>query len=764
VIYHFDEFEVDDREFRLSANGATMQVEPKVLRLLLYLIQNRNRLVRKQELLDRVWPDAMVTENALTRVVGLLRKALNDDSHVPRFIETVPTAGYRFIAKVTAVEHNPVIAPLAPIETTPATATSATRFRASRRWTFAAAILLLAAVGAGIFLFARHRRQAVHEKATVVLTDFDNATGDPVFDGTLRQGLAVRLEQSPFLTLMSDERMQLTLRMMGQPANARLSPAIARELCVRSSSALVVDGSIASLGSQYVLGLRATDCRSGKVISQEQVQAARKEDVLGALDGIASKLRARAGESLTTAKKYDTPIWEATTPSMEALRFYTLGQKKAYGGESAAALLFFLRAVELDPNFASAYASMSLIYSNRQEPERAADAIRKAYELRDRVNEAERRVIEANYFVLATGELEKAEHPLNVLKETFPGAPQPHTNVGGIYRRLGNPQKAMEEANEALRREPSNPLNYQNLGADYVSLNRLDEADALYKQAEARRLVNEGSARSRYLLAFLKGDQTQMAQFASSTVGKQGEEDAMLAAQADTAAWFGKLKDARELTRQAIDSAHRNDVQETGAAYQAEIALFETDSGNRQQGRADAGAAMKLAPTRNVRPMAALALAQSGDTAAAEKLANELDKSFPRGTLVQEYWLPAIRAAVALQHKDPNRAIGFLQVASAIELSSPRLLPVYLRGEAYLMLHDGNRAAAEFRKFLDHRGLVRNAPWGALARLGLARAYAMQGDTMKARTAYQDFLALWKEADPDIPILKQAKAELTKLQ
>ncbi len=317
----------------------------------------------------------------------------------------------------------------------------------------------------------------------------------------------------------------------------------------------------------------------------------------------------------------------------------------------------------------------------------------------------------------------------------------------------------------ARRCDSSQPirLNYQNLAADYVSLNRLDEADAVYKQAEARGFVNEGIARSRYLLAFLKGNEAQMAQFASSTIGKQGEEDSMLAAQANTAAWFGKLKDARDLTRRAIDSAHRNDVQETAAAYQAEIALFEADSGNRQQSRTDAAAAMKLAPTRIVRPMAALALAQSGDTAAAEKLANELDKSFPRGTLVQEYWLPVIRAAVALQHKDPNRAIGFLQTASAIELSSPRLLPAYLRGEAYLMLHDGNRAAAEFQKFLDHRGLVRNSPWGPLARLGLARAYAMQGDATKARTTYQDFLALWKDADPDIPILKQAKAEYARL-
>lgn len=494
------------------------------------------------------------------------------------------------------------------------------------------------------------------------------------------------------------------------------------------------------------------------------MRAVRKEDVLGALDQIASKLTARAGESLTTAKKYDTPIFEATTPSMEALRVYTLGQKKAYGGDTAAALLFFLRAVELDPNFPLAYTSLSLVYSIRQEPERAAQASRKAYELRDRVPELERQVIEVNYYVLATGELEKAEQLLIVLKQTFPGAPQPHTNLGGIYRRLGNPQKALEEAAEALRREPTNPLNYQNLGADYVSLNRLDEADALYKQAEARGLVNEGSARSRYLLAFLKGDETKMAQFASSTVGKQADEDSMLAAQADTAAWFGKLKDARDLTRRAIESAHRNDVQETAAAYQAEIALFEADSGNRQQSRADAGAAMKLAPTRIVRPMAALALARSGNTAAAGKLANELDKSFPLGAVVQRYWLPAIRAAVALQHKDPNRAIEFLQVASAVELSSPRLLPAYLRGEAYLMLHDGSRAAAEFQKFLACRGLVRDSPWGTLARLGLARAFAIQGNTMKAQAAYRDFLTLWKDADPNIPILKEAKAELTKLQ
>jgi tetratricopeptide (TPR) repeat protein len=323
----------------------------------------------------------------------------------------------------------------------------------------------------------------------------------------------------------------------------------------------------------------------------------------------------------------------------------------------------------------------------------------------------------------------------------------------------------LEEHREALRLEPNAVLSYETLGSDYVNLNRLDEAEAVYKQAEERKLESEGMLALRYQLAFLKGDAAQMAQAASAAMGKPGAEAPLLAAQADTEAWYGKSKNARELTRRAMDSAEHNDAKETAAAYQAEAALREVESGNLEQARADAEAAMKLAPNRDVRTMAALARARAGDTAAADKLAAELDKTFMLDTLVQRYRLPAIRAAVALHLKDPNRAVELLQAASAIELGDGGyLLPVYLRGEAYLMLHDGNRAAAEFQKFIDHRGLVANFPWGALARLGLARAYAMQGDTVKAKSSYQDFLTLWKDADPDIPILKEAKAEYAKLQ
>jgi tetratricopeptide (TPR) repeat protein len=350
-------------------------------------------------------------------------------------------------------------------------------------------------------------------------------------------------------------------------------------------------------------------------------------------------------------------------------------------------------------------------------------------------------------------------------QQTYPGVFSPYITLGYIYRMLGNPEKALEETREAMRLEPNSGLSYSNLGIDYVVLNRLEEAEAVFKQAEERRLENDNLPRYRYTLSFLKGDTARMAQVASAATGKPGEEDLILAAQADTEAWYGRIKNARELKRRAMDSALHNGVKEAAAYYQAEAALLEGVSGNLALARADANAALKLAPNRDVREMVTLAIAQTGDKAAGEKLAAELDKNFPLDTLAQRYWLPTIRATIALQRKDPGRAVELLQLTNAIELSeTPRLIAVQLRGEAYLMLHDGSHAAAEFQKFIDHRTLVTNAEWGALARLGLARAYAMQGDAPKARLAYRDFLTLWKDADPDIPVLRQAKVEYGKLQ
>jgi eukaryotic-like serine/threonine-protein kinase len=764
MLYRFNQFEVDDREFRLTDGKTSVPLEPKVLRLLIYLIENRNQLVRKQELLDAVWQDAVVTENALTRAVGLLRKALNDDIRVPKFIETVPTVGYRFIAKVIVLDQNPGIESSSRIELAPPSPTQQVGSRRYSVW-IPVVVLLLLATAAGAYRFFFHRRSILTEKDTIVLADFDNSTGDPVFDTTLRRGMAVQLDQSPFLSLIQDDRIQQTLREMGQPADTRLTPPVAREICVRTESAAVLDGSIAPLGSQYVIDLRARDCQSGKVLAEEQVQAARKEDVLNALDRIAGRFRTRLGESLSSVEKYDTPLAEVTTSSLEALKAFSLGQKMESEGLQSGALPFYSKAVELDPNFAVAYSAMAVLYAHTQQPDHAAEMIRKAYALRDKVSERERFWIEINYYWYGTGELEKAVSSLEIYEQTYPRNADSYVALGTIDRWLGNFDKALEESRGAYRLTKDD---LQNLAADYINLNRFDEAEAAYKEAEDRKSPFEGRAKSRYLLAFLKGDSALMSQLAASARGQRGE-DAMLGAQADTEAWHGRMRSARQLTRQAIDSAVNAGALEVAAGQQAWEALFEADLGNREQSRAGAGAALKLAPNRDVQEMAALAMARTGDTAAAEKLAATLDKAFPLDTLVQKNWLPVIRAAIALRRNDPAGAVELLQATSPIELArsaevgSPSLRPVYLRGEAYLMLHDGNRAAAEFQKFIDHRGLVRNSPWGPLARLGLARAYALQGDTVKARAAYQQFLTTWKDADPDIPILIQAKAEYAKL-
>jgi len=637
-----------------------------------------------------------------------------------------------------------------------------------KRWVIIAftTILLVAVLVVGGLYYRSHQAPRLSDKDTIVLADFANSTGDPVFDGTLRQGLAVQLEQSPFLSLISDQRVQQVLRLMGQSPDARLTPELARDLCQRTASAAVLDGSIASLGSEYVLGLRATNCHTGDVLGEEQVRATGKEQVLTALDKAAAKLREKLGESAKSLQAFDTPLEQATTPSLEALQAYSLGRRMFYEKGNAAALPFLKRAVELDPNFALAYRALSAVYGNLNELALQAENLRKAYELREKVSERERFYIEANYYWAATGELEKAIPAYELWQQTYPRDYPLYVYLGVIYGVLGNWEKSLEEYREAMRLDPENNQDtYAGLGNVYMNLNRLDEAETVFNQAEERKLEGEDLLALGYQVAFLKGDTEQMSRIALAAVGKPGMEDRLLAAQSDTGAWYGKLNSARQLTQRAMDSAGHNDAKETAAGYQAEAALREVESGDREQARADAGAAVKLAPNRDVMTMAALALARAGDTSMAEKLAAELDKTHPVDTIVQRYRLPTIRAAIALQRKDPNRAIELLQQTSPIELGDAGwLLPVYLRGEAYLMLGDGNRAAAEFQKFVDHRGLIGNFPLGALARLELGRAYALSGDKDKARSAYQDFLTLWKDADPDIPILKQAKAEYAKLQ
>ena len=753
----FGSFQLDLRAAELHHNGTKIKLPEQPFQILAELVEHPGEVVTREELRQRLWrSDTFVDfEHGLNTAVKRLREALGDSADNPRYIETMPRHGYRLMVPVERSEPTAPAIPGVPI----------------RKVLVPVALLLVAAaIGGTLYFRSRQTTPRLTDKDTIVLSDFDNKTGDPVFDDTLKQGLSVQLEQSPFLRLISERKVNETLKLMERPAGERLTPEATHEVCQRTGSEAMVTGSIAGLGSQYVIGLKAVNCNTGDVLAEAQEQAAGKEAVLKALDNAAVSLRSKLGESLSSVQKFATPVEEATTPSLEALKAYSRGVKTWNAKGNTAALPFLKRAVELDPNFAMAYMWISGVYFYLNEVGRGAENARRAYDLREKVSERERLNIEGNYYTAATGELEKAAQTFELYQQTYPRDYLPCANLGYISAYLGNWGKALEEFREAMRLEPNRVDNYVNLGFAYTNLNWLDEAEAVYKQAEERKLENEFLLVNRYQLAFLKSDTTvQLAQLVSAAMGKPGAEDYLLAMQADTEGWYGKLKDAHELTGRAMDSAQHNDAKETAATYQAAAALREVASGNLEQARAEANAALKLAPNRDVRAIAALALARAGDTAEAEKLAAALDKTFPLSTVVQRYWLPTIRAGVALERRDPNRAIELLKVASTIELGFPTnltmlLCPAYLRGEAYLMLHNGNRAAAEFQKFVDRRGLVANFPWGALARLGLARAYALQGDTAKARAAYQDFLTLWKDADPDVPILKQAKTEYAKLQ
>jgi serine/threonine protein kinase/tetratricopeptide (TPR) repeat protein len=646
-----------------------------------------------------------------------------------------------------------------------------------RRWPIiasAAGLLLAAAIGGSLY-YRSHRAKPLTDKDPIVLSDFSNTTGDSVFDDTLKQGLAIQLEQSPFLDLVSERKVNETLRLMSHPAGERLTPEVAREVCQRTGSKAMLTGAITMLGSQYVIGLKAVNCSNGDVLAEAQEQAAKKESVLKALDAAAVTLRGKLGESLSSVQQYAIPVEEATTPSLEALKAYSLGQKTRFASGDTASLPFYKRAVELDPNLALAYRAMASAYGNLGEIGRAAENGRKAYELRERVSERERFSIDGYYYLTVTGELKKAAQTFELWQQTYPRDYLAYGNLGYVSALLGDWEKSAEQSLKATRLEPNSVVNYSNLGNAYACLGRFDEAEAVYKQAEEHKLGGEGLLQVRYQLAFLMDDSFKMTQVAAAAIGKAGTEDTLLAAQADTAGWYGKLKDAHDLTRRAMASAAQNDAKETAAAYQAAAALREVESGNREQARSDANAALKLAPNRDVRAMTALALARAGDSSAAEKLAAELERTFALDTMVQSYWVPTIRAAVALERKDAKGAIELLRETSTLEFGQATtgltvyLCPVYLRAEAYRMLRDGKRAAAEFQKFNEHRGLVVNFPWGALARLGLARAYALDAHESpdareKARGEYRDFLALWKDADPDLPIYKQAKAEYAKLQ
>jgi DNA-binding winged helix-turn-helix (wHTH) protein/tetratricopeptide (TPR) repeat protein len=779
-LIRFEDFELDPRAYQMRRLGRTLKLERIPMEVLLLLVERRGQLVAREEIIEKLWgKDVFLdTDNAINTAIRKIRQVLKDDSEQPRFVQTITGKGYRFIAPVTEAG---IKAGVPERETNSARGAKAEELGTAtdhrNRWMLvvAATTAVLGLTLAGYFYF--HRAPKLTDKDTIVLADFANSTGDPVFDDTLRQGLALQLEQSPFLSLVSDERIQQMLKLMAKPTDTRITPEVSREICERTASAAVLDGSIASLGSEYVLTLRAKDCRGGDVLDQEQVQAARKEDVLNALSQIASKFRTRIGESLAMVKSHDTPLAEATTPSLEALKAYSVGWQVSFSSGSAAAVPFLKRAIEIDPDFASAYAALGRMYGDIGESALSTENTSRAYQLRDRASDQERFFISLTYDLQVTGNLEKAQQTCDLWMQAYPRAWLPHALLsGGIYNALGKYEKSVDEAKIAIGMDPDFSIGYSLLAGSYLALGRTGEAETILQRATERKLDIPDFHVQQYVIAFLKDDKTGMEREVAQSREKSSVDDWMSNAEGFVAAYSGHLQEARKMSRRAADLARKADRRETEALYKTDEAVREALFGNMSMARQRAMDALELSTSRDVEYGAAFALALSGESSRSQTLTDDLSRRFPEDTIVRFTYLPTLRALLAVNRRQPANAVELLQTAIPYEggvsseggseylLGKGTLYPVYARGVAYLVARRGQEAAFEFQKILDHRSMVISDPIGPLAQMQLGRAYILAGDKDKARTAYTEFFTLWKDADLDIPILKEVHREYASLQ
>jgi serine/threonine protein kinase/tetratricopeptide (TPR) repeat protein len=647
------------------------------------------------------------------------------------------------------------------------TPAAAAPFVNRNRWyVIAAVIVLMTAAAVGGFLYTR-RASALSERDSILVTDFVNTTGDPVFDDTLKQALAVQLEQSPFLNLLPESRIQEALRFMGRKPGERITSDVAREICLREGVKVLLTGSISSLGSHYVITLSAVNAQTGDSVATEQIEAGSKEQVLKSLDRSASNLRRKLGESLASVQQFATPLEQATTSSLEALKEFSLGQSEHLRLVDDAAIPHLLRATELDPNFATAYATLGVVYGNLAQDKPGQEALKKAYDLRDRASERERLYIEAHYYDQVTGEIEKAVEVYERWARTYPRDSVPRDNLALAYAGIGQFEKELATSLDALRVDPKDFYGYQNLASAYMHLNRFEEAKTVAEQAVAQKLDGIGVHATLYQLAHIRGDEAAMQRELSWASGRS-DEPFVLSMRAAGQNSLGEIRASRETSARAVAAAKRWGMGEFVSVLKAVDALRDAAQGNFARARQGASAAVQLSDNEQMLAIAALALAQSGDTTQAQHLVQQLGKKFPQDTLLHAAAIPTVLATVHLQGNRPADALAALESARHCELGfragNPGYWPVYTRGQAYLRLRDGAKAVAEFQKILDHRGIQPQSEVWPLAHLQLARSYVLQGDTARARTAYQDFLALWKDADPDIPLLKEAKGEYAKLQ
>jgi eukaryotic-like serine/threonine-protein kinase len=629
--------------------------------------------------------------------------------------------------------------------------------------TVAAVLLIAALIGGGLFLRSRHST-TLTEKDTVVLADFVNTTGDPVFDGTLKQALAVQLEQSPYLKILPESRVRQALGFMGRPPDERITGDEAREIALRAGAKAVLGGSIAGLGNSYVVTLSATNAQNGDSLAREQVEASSKEQVLKALDTAASSIRAKLGESLGSVQQFAKPLEQATTSSLEALQAFSLGQTEHMKLQDDRAIPYLKHAVELDPNFATAYATLGVSYGNAGSSTLSREALRKAFDLRERASEREKLYISAHYYE-SNGEIDKAIEIYEQWKQSYSRDDVPDDNLALAYAAIGQQDKSLANALQALQIDAKDTYAYQNVASAYMSLGRYEEARAIIDQAATQKADSGSTQAIGYDLAFVRGDQATMQHTLDAMAGK-GSEPFLLALEANVKYFQGRVREGREICNTIVQKSQ--DSKDFAANIRASEAALEAEVGNTEEARRQNETALAMSQDKNLKGSAAQVLARIGDASRAEKMIADLAKENPTDTVLNNAQLAVARAALELQRKQPARAVEALEPARRYELAGGPIAPVdfwplYLRGEAYLDLHDPAKALVEYQKIADHRGLSPTSPLYVLARLGTARAYAQQGDSNKARAAYQDFFAVWKDADPDIPLLKQAKTEYAKL-
>ena len=783
-LIRFGIFEADLTAGELRKGGSRIRLQEQPFQILAMLLERPGQIITREDLRSKLWPgDTFVDfEHGVNSGVARLREALGDSADSPRYIETLPRRGYRLIAPVEGSPQAPPVASsangaLAETDTLPAPQTEAANLvpqsppaAAARRFAWRRS-LALAAVAAGLLGLASYfylrPAHALTESDSIVLAEFTNSTADPVFDNTLRQALAVKLVDSPFLNIVPDDRMRETLRFMGRSADERPTTATAREVCQRLSGKAMLSGSITQLADHYSLLLEATNCTTGDSLARAGAEAVGKGGVLKALDTTAAEIRRKLGESLSSIQKNDVPIEQATTTSLEGLKAFSLGQAERNRGDEPRSVPYFQNAIELDPNFAMAYAVLGQVYANMGETTLSVDYTQKAFDRRERASERENLYISSHYYENVLRDLDRTTQIYDLWRRTYPRDVVPAINLGSLYVTLGQPDKALSELADARRLDPDSAFVHSNLLLSYFDLNRLDEAKSTLDEAAARGLDASEFHLARYIIASIEGDTATIKRETAFAADKPFNHD-LLMLEADSAAYSGHLRTAQELFRQAADSARRYGRKESAAEEQASAALVEAEFGRPNDARQLARASWNGIAVTQAQTTAALALARSGDAASAEVIANDLAQRFPSDTLLNAVDLPTIRAAVELDRGNASAAVRLLQAALPYDVCKSEDAPVayapYLRGEAYLRAGDGKAAETEFRKLFDHGARLANRPERALALLGLARARALTGDITGSRMAYQDVLALWKDADPDLPVLQQARAEYARLR